>query len=166
MKSPIDPEMAEVLRAGTYWLYQQAQPKDAAVSHHGVQMDTEHRRVSFVPRGHHRAPVIVVNVKNQRWTRGSWAGESELENPLAAGEITALYDWVRDVLGLPVTGTWGGQYESGSIGLARPAHPTLLDALARYRAGCPRTDEGHRHGDVFCRCGWYLPMYEKLIKPS
>lgn len=162
----VDGAVAEAVGAGILWLYTQEQPKGAALRH-GVQMEvvSANRRITLIPEGNHGAPVIVLSVLQQRFIRTGYPGEVELENPLADGEVAALHDWIRDRLDVQVTGTWDGQYESGSVGLARKAHPTLLEAVSRYRAGCQRLGDEHERGAVFCRCGWYRALYERLVQP-
>jgi hypothetical protein len=165
----VDEEVVQAVKAGLDWLYAE-QPDNAAVTHHGVDLVAGIRRLSFVPRSAHNLPVVAISVAKQQWHRDLATGESELMNPLAEGELDELCG-VAAGLGRRVDRTWNGQYESGSVGLADPAHPSLLAAVDRYRAGCqnsgPFGEDGaeHQTGSVFCRCGWMRELSQRLVRP-
>lgn len=139
-----------VLEAALRWFYETEQPADAVISHHGLSFPplTGNRTVRLVPTGREGLPTIFIDVTNVRYARVR--GEEVTANPLDPGEINRVVRLLTK-LGAQVTATWhgGGGRVSGSISLARPAHPTLLKAVNRYRAGCPEHNR-----DVFCPCGW------------
>lgn len=151
---------AAVLAAGLGWLYDTGQPEGAVLQHHGTTLQAGGRHYQFCPQGAYQRPVIVVHVTKPEWAPG--ARGPVLLNPLAANEMADLAAAV-EALGFEVATTWNGHPgPTGSIGLKRPAHPSLLAALARYRTGCPEHPREH----VFCRCGWYAAGNTLLVKPA
>jgi hypothetical protein len=151
--------LQDAVDVGLAWLYATVQPDTAILQHHGVPVAAVgDRRLSFCPAGVNRLPVVVVDVIGV-----TYIGDSlRPQNPLAAGELEAL----ADLLGrsVPVATTWNGHpAATGSIGLARPAHPSLVAAVARYHARCPQ------HDSVFCSrtgCSWYRDGNRTVIYPS
>jgi hypothetical protein len=168
------PSRSTALQAGLAHLYTTRQPDDAIADHGGEQILTQgDRRYWFVPRGHrglvhNGGPIVVVNVANPVY-EGIHGVDRRLTNPLAPGELDGLADAIRS-LGYEVTGTWNGLYETGSVGLAKPAHPSLLDALSRYHAGCPRHDGNHfcQNEDTARRnghapCTWFKTGHALIV---
>jgi hypothetical protein len=144
--------------AGLAWLYDTEQPDTAILQHHGVPLPAVgNRRLSFCPVGFNRQPVVVVNVVTVTYIEDSLRPH----NPLAAGELEALAALIGR--SAPVSTTWNGHpAATGSIGLARPAHPSLVAAVTRYHARCPE------HDSVFCSrtgCGWYRDGHRTVIYP-
>lgn len=127
---------------GLAWLYEIEQPPGALVDHHGitVRVVDEARMLHFIPEGSGFAPVIVLGVDT--FLPGHTSAR------LNMGELDALAQWCRFIR-TDVAKTWNGQGESGSIGLVRTAHPSLLTAVEKYRAGCTTHNRS-----VFCDCGW------------
>lgn len=144
--------------AGLAWLYDTEQPDTAILQHHGVPLAAVgNRRLRFCPVGFNQRPVVVVDVVHVTYIGASLRPQ----NPLAAGELEALATMVgRSV---PVAKTWNGHPAvTGSIGLARPAHPSLVAAVARYHARCPQ------HHTVFCGhtgCSWYRDGHLTVVYP-
>lgn len=136
-----------VVRSGLRWVYETEQPDSAVLQHHGEGLPSvANRNVSFCPVGWARHVVVVLAVSKVEYGPGPGCRP---ENPLARGELEAFAGLLRQ-LGQRVVKTWNGHpWVSGSVALGRPAHPSLVAAVQRYHAGCPR------HGGVFCRCGWY-----------
>ncbi|MFI6228722.1 hypothetical protein ACIBCR_15575 [Micromonospora echinospora] len=164
----LDDKTRDVLAAGLNWLYNTEQPADAALSHHGISTPRiGNRWYWFIQSGYNGLPVVVVQVTDPEWDRTKL--DSLLLNPLGGvAEMTAYCD-ALNALGADVTTWWNGKGDSGSIGLAKPAHPSLLAALQRYRDGCQNTaDDGqlHNQGSVFCRCDWYRSRRSKLLTPT
>lgn len=145
--------------AGLAWLYDTVQPDTAILQHHGVPLAAVgDRRLSFCPVGVNRLPVVVVEVVGVTYIGNSLRPQ----NPLAAGELEELAALLRR--SVPVATTWNGHpATTGSISLARPAHPSLVAAVARYHARCPQ------HDSVFCSrtgCSWYRDGNRTVIYPS
>ena len=152
-------EAVAVLQAGLAWLYDVDQPAGAITSHHGVSCRAADRTFNFVPSGAKDLPVIVVNVAAPVWVG---TVRHKLTNPLCPGEL-AVWSTLLRTLGHDVRETWNGAGETGSIGLARRAAPSLLAALSRYRHGCHGHD-GHK-GTVFC-AEWYSEGHAQLVPPA
>jgi hypothetical protein len=154
--------VAPVLARSVEWLLRTGQPDGAIISHHGLLFGPADDRIFLCsPRSALDLPVITVEVepgKRRYRDRGAYR---ELANPLRPGELEVLAG-LLDALGAPVSGTWNGHpTESGSLGLAFPAHPGLLAAERRYRAGCPE----HPDKSVFCDCGWYQTGRDLIATP-
>jgi hypothetical protein len=153
----------DTLRTGLDWLYSTEQTDDGSiVSHLGISAPVvDERRYRFIPSGFHRAPVVVVNVFHPRYTGP--LGNQTLVNPLEPGELDRLRAQIEQ-WGHEVHSTWNGEGETGSVGLAMPAHPSLLAALQRQREGCPE----HRP-QILCGwddCPWYRTHTAKLQIPT
>jgi len=151
--------------AGLNWLYTIEQDdSESIVSHHGINAPVvEGRRYRFIPSGFNPvgAPVIVVSVAKPHYTGP--LDNQELANPLQPGEFTQLQAQVQDC-GHEIHSTWNGEGETGSIGLATPAHPTLLAALERNRQGCPDHPK-----QILCSwdgCPWHSTHIAKLQVPE
>jgi hypothetical protein len=153
----------DVLRTGLDWLYSTEQPDDESiVSHHGINAPVvEGRRYRFVPSGFQAAPVIVVNVVKPRYTGP--LDNQRLVNPLEPGELAALQAQIEQ-WGHEVGSSWNGEGETGSVGLATRAHPSLLAALDRERKGCPDHPR-----QILCSwdgCPWHGIHIAKLQVPE
>lgn len=147
MAIAVDSVTQAVLAAGLAWLYETEQPPGAIPDHHGYSCSAGDRRYRFCPAGARSLPVVVVDVRHPRYDTGKL--DRVLLNPLGgAPEMDALVAAI-EALGVVVADRWNGEahHETGSLGLAERAHPTLLAGLRRYRAGCPD------HRTVFCG-GW------------
>lgn len=154
--------LAAALDTGLRWLYETEQPTDAWMSHHGHQIPvTNNRRLTFAPSGADQLPVVVIHVAQPLWRRHP-EGDMCPANPLAPDELLRLTAAVKQH-GVPVRMTWNGfPAHSGSIGLARPAHPTQYAAVERYRAGC----QEHPMCSVFCDCDSWRAGFRRAIYPS
>jgi hypothetical protein len=153
------------LTAGLRWLFDTEQPEGAVLQHHGVVLpggDT--RRFGFCPAGWAGRAIVTVDVVDVQWK--FQRGHKVPANPLRPDELDDLTAQLA-ALGADVVNTWNGHPGiTGSLALARPAHPSLLAAVNRYRAGCltrpgPGSDTG-----VFCKCGWYAKGYALVIQPG
>lgn len=153
-----------VLTAGLRWLYDTEQPDTAWQGHHGLllPLPAANRLYAFAPANDWKDPVVVVDVAKIEWIDN---GPNELAtpaNPLETGELDALADQLR-TLGVEVASTWNGHpLTSGSIGLARPAHPSLVAAVDRYRAGCL----AHPQRSVFCDCDDWRAGFTRIVRPE
>lgn len=130
----------DALAAGIEWLYRTVQPDGAIIQHHGTGISGAFGRYyGFCPEGAHALPVITVQT-------------ADSVSLLAAGEMAANAEVIK-TLGVGVREQWNGDgCISGSFGLIEPAHPSLLAAVARYRAHCPE------HESPFCSsdgCDWF-----------
>lgn len=134
-----------VLLSGLRWLYDTEQPNNAILQHHGERLDSlGNRHVTFCPAGNAGRVVIILHVTHVD-VGACWPAR----NPLRPGELDHLADLLTDI-GETVVDRWNGHpHVTGSIALARPAHPSLQAAVQRYYAGCPT------HNTVFCDCGWF-----------
>ncbi|MFJ6440241.1 hypothetical protein [Streptomyces sp. NPDC091649] len=153
-----------VLTAGLRWLYETEQPDNAWQEHHGLLLPepATNRLYRFIPANDGRRVVVAVDVASIEWIDN---GPNELKtpaNPLESGELAAL---AADLgaLGFEVTSTWGGHPQTtGSVGLARTAHPSLLAAVDRYRAGCL----DHPQRAVFCDCDAWRAGFDRVVQPA
>lgn len=155
----------DTLRAGMDWLYRTEQTDPASiVSHHGIGSPAvDGRSFVFVPSGFHPvdAPVVVVSVADPRYEGP--LSQRVLVNPLQPGEMAVVEAQLRE-WGHEIHSSWNGLHEHGSVGLATPAHPSLLAALARNRKGCP-----HHPKEILCDwdgCPWYRTHTAKLQRPD
>jgi hypothetical protein len=143
-------------------MFDTEQPDGAVMQHHGVSSPQVDGRVyRFVPVGARGLPVVVIDVPGG----AEWDSDGNLTNGLRRGELRALADELSG-LGYAHHDTWNGdRCMTGSVGLRRPAHPSLVAAVARYHAGCPD------HGNVFCSCPepaclWYASGYGRVVQPT
>ena len=153
-----------VLTAGLHWLYETEQPDDAWQEHHGLPLavPTTNRRYAFIPANDWKRVVVVVDVAKIDWIDN---GPNDLQtpaNPLEPGELDALAAALR-AHGCEVTSTWNGHPQTtGSVGLARTAHPSLLAAFDRYRAGCL----AHPQRGLFCDCDAWRAGFNRIVRPE
>jgi len=165
MRDMADQGRLAVLAAGLRWLYEVEQPVGAILQHHGagLQPVVAARRYRAAPAGWADLPVISVEVVGQRWigTGRTYRCENPLEGRDEMAEIAAAIE----SLGVLVRRLWNGGEGAvhASFSLARPAHPSLVAAVHRYRAGCPE------HGGVFCGtglCGWWPDGHALAVRPD
>ncbi|MGA5869295.1 hypothetical protein [Streptomyces cinereoruber] len=151
----------DALTLALHWLYETEQPDDAWMTHHGQWIPvTGNRHLTVTPTGAENLPVIVVNVSQQTWTKGPdrdmWPG-----NPVAPDELPRLAAELER-RGYAVRSTWNGfPAHTGSVGLVRPAHPSQVAAVARYRAGCLE----HPERSVFCECDAWRAGFRRAVGP-
>lgn len=157
--------LTAVLTAGLHWLYETEQPADAWQDHHGLLLraPATNRLFSFSTADYRRRlPMIAVDVATIEWIDN---GSNELKtpaNPLKPGELEDLAAELR-ALGFEVTSTWNGYPQTtGSVGLVRPAHPSLVAAVRRYHRGCP----DHPGRSVFCECESWSAGFRRVVKPA
>ena len=155
--------LACILDTGLGWLYDTVQPDDAHQQHHGIvlHLPTANRWYGFCPSGARNLPVVSVDVTKKEYRFDS-DGDSIPANPLEPGELEALADELRH-RGFDVDDTWNGHPgTTGSVGLARPAHPTLVAAVDRYRRGCT----AHPRRSVFCACEQWTAGFRRVVQPE
>lgn len=140
---------ADVLTAGLRWLYETEQPDDCHATHRGELLDADNNRTyQFIPVGARELSVVVVGVTRVEWIDNGPNALPTPANPLGPTELAELAADLRS-RGFDIQDTWNGHPGvTGSVGLARPAHPTLLAAVKRYNAGCL----DHPTRSVFCDC--------------
>lgn len=156
-------QQRSVLTAGLAWLYDTTQPDGAGITHHGVTSPkVDGRRYQFIPQGAHNRPVVVVDVAEPKYPNDP---NLPILNPLGGQAEMDAYTVVLRELGAEVATTWNGKGETGSLGLALPAHPSLVAAVRLYLDGCPVQEIGHR-GSSLCSCGWFDHPKSLLIKPT
>lgn len=154
----------DVLAAGLAWLYDTPQPDGAILQHHGASLPpVGNRWFRFIPSGWGGRVVVVVDVAKVEWIDNGPNDLATPANPLEPDEL----DWLTcelAVLGVEVVHTWNGHPAiTGSLALARPAHPSLLAAVERYRAGCPE------HSGPLCSwggCPWYGDGNALVVMPA
>ncbi|MEE4540965.1 hypothetical protein V2S66_03155 [Streptomyces sp. V4-01] len=154
---------ADVLTAGLRWLYETGQPDDAHAQHHGEQLAAGNNRTyRFIPVGVHDLPVVVVGVTKVEWVDVN-PTTREPANPLEPGELAALAAELER-RGYDVRDTWNGAPGSvtGSVGLARPAHPEQVAAVERYHRGC----RDHPEKRVFCDCEAWRAGFRRVVRPA
>lgn len=153
--------VSTVLDTGLHWLYETVQPDDAHQQHHGITLGLPeaNRRYEFCPAGARRLPVVSVTVARVDY------GPNDLlstpANPIEPGELEALAAELER-RGFPIDDTWNGHPGgTGSVGLRQAAHPTLIAAVDRYRAGCSR----HPRRSVFCDCEAWRAEAARSVQP-
>jgi hypothetical protein len=156
-----EPQLDDILGTALRWLYDVAQPDGAILQHHGVHVGaTGNRKFSAAPSAWDGRAVLVVDVAHLEYRPGPY-GYDIPANPLEPGELERLAARMAE-LGAPVIHSWNGHpATSGSLALERDAHPSLVAAVDRYRAGCPD------HTGPLCSwdgCQWY-PRGSALIVP-
>ncbi|MFJ8743440.1 hypothetical protein ACIRL2_29195 [Embleya sp. NPDC127516] len=149
-----------ILRGGLRWLYETRQPRRALVEQHGATLRGpagSNRLISWVPVGADGTPVVILGVA--RVDHDPERGPTVL----APGELDALVGALRDLGADPVERWHGhtGAGTTGSVRLARRAHRTLLAAVDRYRAGCPRHPARYDDWD----CTWFARGRARLKDP-
>ena len=150
----------EVLAAGVEWLYRTVQPDAAIQQHHGATIGyAATRYYGFCPVGALNLPVISVNATGWRWGAGN-----SIIGALTDAEMTATATALES-LGVRIREQWNGDgCVTGSFGLTEPAHPSLLAAVANYRAHCPV------HKSPFCgraqNCTWYADGNRLIVGPE
>jgi len=155
-------QVEAVLAVGLSWMLDTVQVAGALDQHHGVYSPVvaAARIYNFVPVGARRRPVIVYNVAYPVYAHGPLG---ELINPLAGDEEC---DWMISILadlGVKAAECWNGMGKTGSIGLAEPAHPSLIAAVDLYMAGCPECAPVR---NVFCKAhNWFTAGQEKMTFP-
>ncbi|MBE5477926.1 hypothetical protein E3G68_005280 [Mycobacteroides abscessus] len=145
-----------MLLIGLRWLFDIEQPDTALQQHHGQQIGSVgNRTLRFIPSGWNGHAIVVVEVTHVEYGQQP---HQPPRNPLAPGELAAFAD-LLDGMGEDVASTWNGHPAiTGSLALARPAHPSLRAAVSRYTAGC------QRHGGTrFCGCDWYARGHRHLV---
>lgn len=152
--------LADAMAAGLRWLHTTAQPPRALLRHGITLATTANRTLRFCPAGIHDKSVITVDVACYDWRHdGTQLIPTEHIRPREIEQLTRLIDH----LGGKVTRTWNGYPTiTGTLALRHPAHPTLIAAAKRYRAGCP----AHPDKGVSCSCGWYQHGTKLLIHPQ
>lgn len=151
--------LRHVVAVSLDWLYDTEQPDGAILNHHGItpwRSEPANRYLEVCPRVKDDLPVLVLEVLH----RDHHGPASRPRNTLERGELEQLATIVQE-LGEPVLDIWNGHpATTGSVQLARPAHPTLVAAVERYHRGCP-----DHTGGVFCGCGWYAVGNRLIRKP-
>lgn len=155
--------LAAVLDTGLGWLYDTAQPDDARTDHHGIvlHLPDANRWYGFSPTGANHLPVVSVDVAKVEHKLDA-DGDYIPANPLEPDELAALAAELEQ-RGHKVDSTWNGHPGvSGSVGLVRPAHPTLVAAVDRYRRGCTV----HPERSVFCDCEAWTAGFSRVVQPA
>ncbi len=155
------PDFRAALAAGLAWIYETEQPDDAIPAIHGYSTQVADRILRFIGAGYEGRPVVVVDVAEPVYAHPG--PSADLLNPLGgAAEMDALAAAIR-AAGREVGHWWNGMGTTGSVGLATPAHPSLLAGLRRYSAQCPT------HRSVFCSangCTWLRDGLRRTAQPA
>lgn len=149
-----------VVESGLRWLYNVRQPPAALVADQGLGLPViEGRRYVFIPDVDGRPLIAVHAVRGQDSGSGS---------AISAQELTELVSLVEEVAGggAAVLGTPNAA--AARIRLDAPAHPSLVAAAVRFRAGCPI------HHSPACRhvrsadhdCQWFPRGFARLTRPA
>lgn len=155
--------LAQILDTGLSWLFDTEQPDDAHSQHHGIvlHLPDANRWYGFCPAGARNRPVVTVDVtkvKHEQDDDGDWIPA----NPLTPTELQELAEELRR-RGFDVDDTWNGHPGvTGSVGLVRPAHPSLVAAVDRYRRGCIK----HPQRSVFCDCDAWNAGFSRVVRPA
>lgn len=165
MPLKLPPDVEQVLAAGLRWIFDTEQPDGAMVSYHGYSRLVDDVVYGFCGRGADDLPVVTLNRLAPIY------GDDDLLNPLTSDELLPVPVLLLR-LGHPANRFWNSadpaalRGDTGSFGLAQPAHPSLIAALDRYRAGCPV------HHTVFCgapgqqECTWLRDGYARAVLPT
>ncbi|MFF7067339.1 hypothetical protein [Streptomyces pseudovenezuelae] len=156
--------LATILDTGLGWLYDTVQPDDAHASHHGIvlHLPDANRCYGFCPSGYRSRTVVIVDVARVEWIDNGPNALQTPANPIEKGELDALAEELRS-RGYDVGDTWNGHPGvTGSVGLVRPAHPSLVAAVDRYRRGCT----AHPNRSVFCDCDHWRAEGARIIRPQ
>ena len=149
-----------ILRAGLAWLFNTEQPDGAISMHHGeTAPEVDNRTYRFCPAGVAAAAVVIVEVPHYKLVMPGYRPEPAIE-PGEMGKLVAAIE----ALDVRVASTWNGTgFTTGSVGLVRPAGPSLAAAVRRYHAGCPDHD-----GNVFSHdgCTWFVDGARLLVRPT
>lgn len=153
-----EPTLKAVLDTGLSWLYETIQPDDAHQQHHGITIShpEANRYYGFCPDGFEHRPVVSVNV-----AKPEFQDYGPPANPLRPDE---LFDLATELerRGYTVRTTWNGHPAiTGSVGLVRDAHPTLVAAVQRYHRGCTV----HPERSVFCDCEAWRAEGARIVRP-
>lgn len=157
------PSIDAALAAGLRWLYATVQPADALVERRGARFETAGRSLRFVPISATGKPLIVVDLLDVHWERGSF---SPSLNPLPPDELPSLATELAS-LGIPSNAQ---RYHgvTGTIVLDVPVHHTLIAAVLRYDRGCPRHDTqlcDTPVRDGGWACTWHADGHRRAIWP-
>ncbi|MEN4464291.1 helix-turn-helix domain-containing protein [Mycolicibacterium conceptionense] len=152
--------LAPILASGLRWLYDTEQPRGALLRPGGVALPPVHGRWYIFAPGVRRPGAAIV-------VQAEIAGPSDLAKELDA-ELTELAALVTKLTGVDarVTSTSGASV--GRVDLDAAAHPSLVDAVRRYLAGCPTHRQhgcGHAHG-AQAPCRWYADGFARLVQPD
>lgn len=156
--------LATILDTGLNWLYDTVQPDDSHQQHHGIvlHLPEANRWYGFCPDGAQHLPVVSVDVLKPEWIDNGFNRPSTLANPLGADELPALAEELRR-RGFESFGTWNGHPgPTGSVGLTRKPHPTLVAAVDRYHRGCTV----HPERRVFCDCDAWNAGFTLIVRPQ
>ncbi len=139
-------DAAAILDAGLEWLLNTVQPSTMSICQHlGVYRATPDRSFGFIPSP--TWPIVVMQLVD-----AAHDDHGTLTNPLTKFDVTSLCAAIGR-RGHQIRETWNGKgTHTVSVAIGGEVHPTLLDAVGRYRQGCPR------HHSVFCRadeCRWW-----------
>lgn len=149
-----------ILAAGIRWLYGTEQPDGSIQQHLGISIPDvpANRLYAFCPSGAYARPVVVTQVARPVYAHG------EIVNGIELHELDEIRADLA-VLDVEVSHTWNGHPGiSGSLGLTVSAHPSLLAAVARYRAGCP-----NHPGKILCSwdgCPWFGTGDALIVRPT
>lgn len=153
------------LAAGLVWLYQTAQPRNALVQPQGIALPAvADRRFIFVPDVGGQGAAVVVHVTTTHRDGDVPAAPSDVLTGEELADVAAAVMAAHSGVRARVVSAPGSV--AGHIQLSVKAHPLLLAAVARYRAGCPR------HRQPACgyirntQCGWFADGFARLTMPT
>lgn len=156
--------IAPTLRAGMSWLYRIDQPRHALVRPQGIALtEVAGRRFGFIPDVGGSAAVVVHvtprSVGTPFSTRAAVLTVEELDDIVA---VLCAHGGVCTRVALTSRST------SAEIRLGASAHPSLLSAVSRYRAGCPVHHSptcGHMQIPG-AQCRWFSAGFARLMVPK
>jgi hypothetical protein len=153
------------LASGLVWLYETEQPCAALVQPQGIALPVVgDRRFVFVPDVGGQGAAVGVHVATEAHRDGPDGGPREVLTGEELADIAAALKGAHRGVHTRVVFTAGAV--SGHVRLSVPAHPSLLAAVTRYRAGCPR----HLH--LACgylrntQCSWFADGFARLSVPT
>lgn len=155
--------VAPTLTTGLQWLCETIQPHNALVQPQGIGLPAvANRRFIFAPNNVGPGATVAVHVTTVQHLHGPDAPRDVLTGE-ELNDIAATLTAAHTGLHAQAVSAPGATF--AHIQLALIVHPTLLGAVARYRAGCPRH---HRPacGDIRnTQCSWFSDGFSRLLKP-
>ncbi|MCB0138261.1 MAG: hypothetical protein KDD75_24385 [Caldilineaceae bacterium] len=163
MSAPTDRHdgLAPILVSGLRWLYDTEQPRGALLRPGGVALPPVRGRwYIFAPGVRNPGAAIIVQAEI--------AGPPDLAKELDAAELADLAALVTKLTGIDARVTSVPGARVGRVDLDAAAHPSLVDAVGRYLAGCPTHRQhgcGHTRG-AQAPCRWYADGFARLVQPD
>lgn len=145
-----------LLLVGLAWLFDTEQPTLAIADPRGQQLRaTAHRELRFIPDAGTGRGLVRIDAADSH---------SDVErphvpaDPVTARELSGVVDLLEGMDEDVILASLTVDGRTAQLLLARPVHPSLINAVARYSARC------HPHDPAAaCSCDWYSTGLRHLI---